>query len=507
MERNLISTIDQGTTGTRFIIFTKDGGAAARGYEEHRQIYPKPGWVEHDPLEIWERTQRIIKDTLEQSRINSEEIAAIGVTNQRETTVIWDRKTGKPCYNAIVWQCTRTREICERLKDKGLEPLIRERTGLNAYTYFSGPKIRWILDNVPSAKEKAERGEVLFGNMDTWIIWNLTGGPDAGAHVTDYTNASRTMLMNLRTLNWDDELLDELEIPLQILPEIRPSSDKATYGSTRKDSVFKAEIPVCGDVGDQQAALIGQTCFEKGEAKNTYGTGCFMLMNTGDDLIPSKHGLLTTCAYGFEQKRCVYALEGSVAVAGAAIQWLRDNMKMIGSASETEEIAKSVAEEGSGGVYFVPAFSGLFAPHWDMYARGCIVGITRYTRREHLVHAALEAICYQTRDVVEAMTEDSQISLAELRVDGGASVNNYLMQLQSDILGVKVVRPTITETTSLGAAYAAGMAVGFWENLDEIRRNWKVDRVFTPSWSEEKREELHRGWTRAVERSRGWVEK
>lgn len=504
---NFIATIDQGTTGTRFMVFRKDGEVVARSYEEHRQFYPKPGWVEHDPLEIWQRTQRIINETLEGSKISSKEIAAVGVTNQRETTVIWDLKTGKPCYNAIVWQCTRTREICEELKEKRLEPLIKEKTGLYAYTYFSGPKIKWILDNVPNVKRKAERGEVVFGNMDTWIIWNLTGGSDGGVHITDYTNASRTMLMNLKTLNWDEELLEELEIPPQMLPEIKPSSDKETYGNTREDGVFKAEIPVCGDVGDQQAALIGQTCFRTGEAKNTYGTGCFMLMNTGEKPIPSRHGLLTTCAYGFEKNRCTYALEGSVAIAGAAIQWLRDNMKIIKSSSETEEIAKSVAEEGSGGIYFVPAFSGLFAPHWDMYARGCIVGITRYTRKEHLVHATLEAICYQTRDVLEAMMEDSGISLTELRVDGGASVNNYLMQLQSDILGVKVVRPTVIETTSLGAAYAAGLAVGFWENLDEIRTNWKVNKVFSPIWSEDRRETLYGGWKRAVERSRGWIER
>jgi len=507
MERNFIATIDQGTTGTRFMVFRKNGEVVARRYEEHRQIYPRPGWVEHDPLEIWQRTRRVIKETLRESRINPREIAAIGVTNQRETTVLWNLKTGRPCCNAIVWQCTRTREICEELKEKGLEPLIKEKTGLYAYTYFSGPKIKWILDNIPGVKEKAERGEIVFGNMDTWIIWNLTGGAEGGVHITDYTNASRTMLMNLETLNWDEELLEELKIPSRMLPEIKPSSDKETYGNTKEDGVFKAEIPVCGDVGDQQAALIGQTCFRRGEAKNTYGTGCFMLMNTGEKPIPSKHGLLTTCAYGFEKDRCTYALEGSVAIAGAAIQWLRDNLKIIRSASETEEIAKSVAEEGSGGIYFVPAFSGLFAPHWDMYARGCIVGITRYTRREHLVHAALEAICYQTRDVLEAMMEDSGISLAELRVDGGASVNNYLMQLQADILGVKVVRPTVTETTSLGAAYAAGLAVGFWEDLEEIRRNWKVERVFTPRWSEERRERLYKGWKRAVERSRGWIEK
>jgi len=506
MERKFIATIDQGTTGTRFAIFTRNGTMAAYKYIEHRQIYPRPGWVEHDPMEIWQQTQRIIKETLETSRIKPGDIAAIGVTNQRETTVVWDPRTGKPYYNAIVWQCTRTRRICQELKEKGLEPLIRNKTGLYIYTYFSGPKIKWILDNIPKVREAAENNRAVFGNMDTWIIWNLTGGSKGGSHITDYTNASRTMLMDISKLRWDEEILEELNIPCQMLPEIRPSSDKETYGNTLKGGVFKAEIPVCGDVGDQQAALIGQTCFEKGEAKNTYGTGCFMLMNTGEEPIMSKHGLITTCAYGFEKDRCIYALEGSVAIAGAVIQWLRDNLKIIKSASETEEIARSVANEGSGGVFFVPAFSGLFAPYWDMYARGCIIGITRYTKREHIVHAALEAICYQTRDVLEAMMEDSGIRIAELKVDGGAAVNNYLMQLQSNILGVKVIRPTVTETTSLGAAYSAGLAIGFWKSLDEIRRNWRIDRVFTPEWSEERRQKMYMGWKRAVERSMGWIE-
>ncbi len=505
MERRFVATVDQGTTGTRFAIFRKDGTIAAFSYKEHRQIYPEPGWVEHDPSEIWQQTQRIIKDALESPKVKPHEIAALGVTNQRETTVVWDPLTGKPFYNAIVWQCTRTRKICEDLKSLGVEPLIREKTGLYISTYFSGPKIRWILDNVPNVRNEAERGRAFFGNMDTWIIWNLTGGPKGGVHITDYTNASRTMLMNLRKLSWDEEITEELDIPSQMLPKIRPSSDKETYGNTPKDGIFGTEIPICGDVGDQQAALIGQSCFGRGEAKNTYGTGCFTLMNTGDTPVVSRLGLISTCAYGFEEGKCTYALEGSVAIAGAAIQWLRDNLKIIRSAPETEEIARSVAEEGSGGVFFVPAFSGLFAPYWDMYARGCIVGITRYTKKEHLVHAALEAICYQTRDVLEAMMEDSGIEITELRVDGGAAVNNYLMQLQADILGVKVVRPTVTETTSLGAAYSAGLAVGFWEDLDEIRRNWKIDKTFTAQWTEERRQRMYKGWKRAVERSRGWV--
>ncbi len=505
MKREFVATIDQGTTGTRFAILRKDGTVAAFSYREHRQIYPRPGWVEHDPLEIWRKTRAVIKEALERSKIESDEICAIGVTNQRETAVVWDRLTGKPYYEAIVWQCTRTEKICQELKDRGLEPLIRERTGLYASTYFSGPKIKWILDNVPNVREQAENGRAVFGNMDTWIIWNLTGGPKRGSHITDYSNASRTMLMDLGKLCWDEEITTELGIPFQMLPEIRPSSDRETYGTTLKDAVFSAEIPVCGDVGDQQAALIGQTCFQRGEAKNTYGTGCFMLMNTGDKPVMSMHGLISTCAYGLEENKCTYALEGSIAIAGAVIQWLRDNLRIIKSASETEEIARSVTEEGSGGVYFVPAFSGLFAPYWDMYARGCMVGITRYTKREHLVHAALEAICYQTRDVLEAMMEDSGIKITELRADGGAAVNNYLMQLQADILGAKVVRPTVTETTSLGAAYSAGLAVGFWKDLDEIRRNWKIDKVFTPEWPDEKRQKMYKDWGRAIERSKRWI--
>jgi len=506
MERKFVATIDQGTTGTRFAVFNSDGTIVAYSYAEHKQIYPQPGWVEHDPMEIWRNTQRVIKETMKSSGIKPDEIAAIGVTNQRETTVVWDPQTGKPYCNAIVWQCTRTRKICEELKTEGLEPLIRSRTGLYISTYFSGPKIKWILDTLPNVREAAEKNRAIFGNMDTWIIWNLTGGPKGGSHITDYTNASRTMLMDLNKLRWDEEILAELDIPFQMLPEIHPSSDKETYGNTSRDGVFEAEIPVCGDVGDQQAALIGQTCFEKGDVKNTYGTGCFMLMNTGKEPVMSKHGLITTCAYSFEKERCSYALEGSIAIAGAAIQWLRDNLKIIKSASETEEIARAIAKEGSGGAYFVPAFSGLFAPYWDMSARGCIVGITRYTRKEHIIHAALEAICYQTRDVLEAMMEDSGIRIDELRADGGASVNNYLMQLQSDILGVKVIRPIVTETTALGAAYSAGLAIGFWESLDEIRRNWKVDRVFRPEWSEEKRQRMYTGWKRAVERSMRWAE-
>jgi len=506
MDQGFVAAIDQGTTGTRFAIFNKDASVIAYKYMEHRQICPRPGWVEHDPVEIWHKTKRAINDACRISRIEPSEIAAIGITNQRETTVVWDILTGKPYYNAIVWQCTRTSKICDELKTKGLESEIRNTTGLYISTYFSGPKIKWILDNVPNVREAAEKNTAVFGNMDTWILWNLTGGPKGGSHTTDYTNASRTMLMDLRSLQWDEEILEELNIPPQMLPEIHPSSDKETYGYTSKDGVFGTEIPVCGDVGDQQAALIGQTCFEIGETKNTYGTGCFMLMNTGQEPIISKHGLITTCAYSFEKGKPIYALEGSVAIAGAAIQWLRDNLEIIKSAPETEEIAMLLAEEGSAGLFFVPAFSGLFAPYWDMNARGCIIGITRYTKREHLVHATLEAICYQTRDVLEAMMEDSGMRISSLKVDGGAVVNNYLMQLQSDILGLDVIRPIMTETTSLGAAYSAGLAVGFWEDLDEIKQKWKTGRVFSPKWPEERRKRSYAGWRRAVERSMGWVE-
>jgi glycerol kinase len=461
--------------------------------------------VEHDPIEIWRRTQKIIGKTLQKSKIKTKEIAALGVTNQRETTVVWDPKTGVPFYNAIVWQCIRTKEICEDLMRKGLEPFIVEKTGLRPYSYFSGPKIKWILENVQGLKKKAKDGRAIFGTIDTWLIWNLTGGVNGGVHITDFSNASRTMLMDLRNLEWDSELVYELKIPSQMLPKIEPSSKKDAYGFTCKAGIFKEEIPVCGDIGDQQAALVGQSCFKEGESKNTYGTGCFMLMNTGRTLVKSKHGLLTTCAYGFEKKNCVYALEGSVAIGGAVIQWLRDNMRMINYASETEAIAKSISKEGSSGVYFVPAFSGLFTPYWDMKARGCIVGITRHTNREHFIHAALEAICFQTKDVLTAMSKDFNMNLKELKVDGGASVNNYLMQLQSDILGIRVLRSAFTETTSLGSAYVAGLAVGFWENIEEIRKNWEKDTIFSPTWSIKKRNKLYKGWRRAVKRSLQWI--
>jgi len=506
VEKKYCATIDQGTTGTRCMIFDHESNVIAWKYLEHEQIYPKPGWVEHNPMEIIERMNAVIKMALEEAKINPEEIAAIGVTNQRETTILWDPKTGKPYYNAIVWQCTRTRDICEQLRKENYEEtLIHPHTGLYSFTYFSGPKIKWIFDNVPEVREKAEKGEVLFGTIDTWCIWWLTGGPKGGAHVTDYTNASRTMLMNIEKLEWDPEILELLKIPEEILPEIRPSSDKDIYGYTPEDGPFGAEIPVCGDLGDQQGALVGQTCFKEGEAKNTYGTGCFMLYNIGKTPTLSKHGLLTTSAYGIEKGKSIYALEGSIAITGAAIQWLRDNLKIIKSAPETEEIAKSVSDVGSGGIYFLPAFSGLFAPYWDLDARGVIVGLTRFIRKEHLVHATLESICWQTKDVFEAMYADSGVRLEALKVDGGAVPNNYLMQLQADILGAKVIRPVVTETTALGATYMAGLAVGFWESLGELVKLWKVDRVFEPKWSEEKREKLYKGWKVAVEKAKGWL--
>ena len=505
MAKKYAAAVDQGTTGTRFMIFDKAGQPVSAVYEEHEQIYPQPGWVEHDPMEIWDKTQQVIKAAMEKGGVVAEEIAGIGVTNQRETTIVWDPKTGKPYYNAIVWQCTRTRDICQQLIDDGFEPYVKESTGLVSATYFSGPKIKWILDNVEGVRAAAEKGEALFGNIDTWEIWWLTGGPDGGAHVTDYSNGSRTMLMDLKTLDWDQKILDYLGIPRQMLPAVRPSSDKKIWGLTPKSGPVGGEVPVCGDLGDQQGALVGQTSFSVGEAKNTYGTGCFMLLNTGDKIVPSPSGLLTTVAYGVEEGKATYALEGSIAITGAAIQWLRDNLKIIENAAETEPIAKEVGD--AGGIYFVPAFSGLFAPYWDMYARGVIVGLTRYVRKEHLVHATLECICYQTKDVLEAMKKDSGVELAALKVDGGAVKNNYLMQLQSDILGVDVVRPTVEETTTLGSAYMAGLATGLWENLEDLRANWGIDRVFKPQWTDEQRAEGYKGWGKAIARTRDWVEK
>jgi len=497
-----VAAIDQGTTGTRCIIFDKKSSIIASAYQEHEQIYPSPGWVEHDPLEIWEKTKKVVHQALSSKHIAPEAIAGIGVTNQRETVVAWDRKKGIPLHNAIVWQCTRSVDICERMEKDGLGPNVSNKTGLLIATYFSGPKIKWLLDTIPGLKERGRRGEVLVGNMDTWLIWNLTGGPQDGVHVTDYTNASRTMLMNLETLDWDDDLLAYFGIPRGMLPQIRQSSDERFYGKTTPDGPFQTQIPVCGDLGDQQAALFGQTCFSPGEGKNTYGTGNFLLLNTGPKIVRSKSGLLSTVGYGLEEGKVNYALEGSIAVTGAAIQWLRDNLCLINDAAETEKIALSV--EDSGGVYFVPAFSGLFAPYWDMYARGAILGLTRYVKKAHIVRAALEAIAFQTKDVLEAMIQDFGNSIEMLKVDGGAIDNDFLMQFQADLLGIPIIKPHVKEITSLGAAYAAGLATGFWESPDELRKNWRAEKTYKPKWNSKERDEHYRNWKKAVEKAMGW---
>lgn len=493
-----IGAIDQGTTSTRFMIFDHAGGVVGLHQLEHRQLYPQPGWVEHDPLEVWARTREVIDVALAQAGLTPADLAAIGVTNQRETALVWNPKTGKPYYNAIVWQDTRTDKICSELALDGGQDRFRPQTGLPLATYFSGPKIRWILDNVPGVREAAARGEAVFGNMDTWVIWNLTGGPNGGAHITDVTNASRTLLMNLATLDWDDQILRDLGIPRAMLPAIRPSSDGEFYGYAL------GKVPVCGDLGDQQAALVGQTCFGVGEAKNTYGTGCFMLLNTGGQAVPSRHGLLTTVAYKLGNEPAAYALEGSIAITGALVQWLRDNLDFFDFSKHVEDYARSVPD--SGGIYFVPAFSGLFAPYWQSDARGVIVGLTRFINKGHICRAALEATAYQTREVLDAMEQDSGVKLTSLKADGGMVHNNTLMQFQADILGVPVVRPVVAETTALGAAYAAGLAVGYWRGLDDLRRNWQVDRTWEPAMALETRAKLYRGWKRAVERAMHWLE-
>lgn len=497
-----IAAIDQGTTSTRSIIFDHKGLIQAVAQEEHTQIYPQPGWVEHDPLEIWQRTQQVIRGVLE--GFSPKDVAAVGITNQRETTVVWDKRTGRPYYNAIVWQDTRTKSICDELSSNGGQDRFRPRVGLPLATYFSGPKIKWILDNVSGVRQAAESGKAIFGNIDTWIIWWLTGGPDGGSHVTDVSNASRTMLMNLTSLDWDIEILDELKIPPAMLPRIVPSSDPQTWGQTRHSGPFGDHIPVCGDLGDQQAALVGQTCFTEGEAKNTYGTGCFMLLNTGVQLIPSKSGLLTTLGYKFGIQPAVYALEGSIAITGALVQWLRDNLGLIEKSSDIEKLAQSV--EDNGGIYFVPAFSGLFAPYWRSDARGVIVGLTRYINKGHLARAALEATAYQTREVLDAMEKDSGVALKSLKADGGMVHNDLLMQFQADVLGVPVIRPQVAETTALGAAYAAGLAVGFWDNLDDLKANWQIDKTWVPKMAPHNRQQLYSQWKKAVERTFDWVE-
>ena len=493
------AAVDQGTTSTRFMIFDHAGKVVAVDQKEHEQIYPKPGWVEHDPLEIWQRTQEVIDGCLKKSGVDPKDIAAVGITNQRETTVVWDRATGKPVYNAIVWQDTRTDAICNELAKDGGQDRFRTKVGLPLATYFSGPKVKWILDNVPGVKEKAEKGEVLFGNIDTWVIWNLTGGPNGGVHVTDVSNASRTMLMNLETLDWDPDMLKFMGIPKAMLPRVRASSE--VYG---KAVGSLNGIPVAGDLGDQQAALFGQTCFSAGEAKNTYGTGCFMLLNTGTKPVQSKNGLLTTLGYKIGNEPAVYCLEGSIAITGALVQWLRDNLKMFDFSKHIEDYAKTVPD--SGGIYFVPAFSGLFAPYWKSDARGAIVGLTRFITQNHIARAALEATAYQTREVLDAMNADSGVPLTALKVDGGMVYNELLMQFQADILGVPVIRPTVAETTALGAAYAAGLAVGFWAKVEDLRANWGKDHEWDPKMDAGERDKLYKGWKKAVTRTFDWVE-
>jgi glycerol kinase len=497
-----IGALDQGTTSTRFMVFDEAGAEVTRRQIEHAQIMPKPGWVEHDPVEIAARTNEVITGALRTANLGGSDLAAIGVTNQRETTVVWNPKTGRPYYNAIVWQDTRTDRRVQALEPQ--RQLLCERTGLPPATYFSATKLQWILENVEGVRAAAERGDAVFGNIDTWVIWNLTGGADGGVHVTDVTNASRTLLMNLHTLEWDDELLALFGIPRRMLPQIRSSSEQQTYGVTRRNGPVGAVVPVCGDLGDQQAAMVGQACFGIGEAKNTYGTGNFMLLNTGRTPVPSTNGLLTTVCYKRSDAPPIYALEGSVAVTGSAVQWLRDQLGIITTAADVEALANTV--EDNGGAYFVPAFSGLFAPYWRSDARGAIVGLSRFNTKGHLARATLEAICFQTRAVLDAMTIDSGVKLAVLKVDGGATVNNTLMQLQADVLGVPVVRPVVAETTALGAAYAAGLAVGFWKDLETLRRNWRADRQWEPAWSLDRRETSYRGWQKAVERTLNWID-
>ncbi|PKO04497.1 MAG: glycerol kinase [Chloroflexi bacterium HGW-Chloroflexi-3] len=495
-----IAAIDQGTTSTRFIIFDLSGKIIASEQKEHQQIYPQPGWVEHDPLEIWQNTQEVITNTLQRSGIRTKEIAAVGITNQRETAVLWEKSTGKSVHPTIVWQDTRTDKICSQLAQDGGQDRFRAKTGLPLATYFSGPKVKWVLDNFPEIRERAENGEILFGNVDTWLIWNLTGGPDHGLHITDVTNASRTLCMNLETLDWDPEILQIMGIPRVMLPQIRSSSE--IFGQINLGQL--SGVPIAGILGDQQAALFGQTCFDVGEAKNTYGTGCFMLLNTGTKIVQSDNGLLTTVGYKIGDAPAIYALEGSIAITGALVQWLRDNLNIIQNSTEVEPLAKTV--EDSGGIYFVPAFSGLYAPYWRSDARGVIVGLTRYINKAHLARAVLEATAYQTREVLDAMNKDSGVNLKALKVDGGMVFNNTLMQFQADILGVPVIRPTVAETTALGAAYAAGLAVGVWEQIDDLRANWGMDAIWRPQMNVEQREKIYAGWKKAVTRTFDWVE-
>lgn len=499
-----VGAVDQGTTSTRFMIFDHAGEEVARHQLEHEQILPRAGWVEHDPIEIWERTSSVIQQAMNKADVTAADLAAIGITNQRETTVVWNPKTGRAWYNAIVWQDTRTDRIASKLERDGHGEVIRRKAGLPPATYFAGGKIQWILENVEGVREAAERGEAIFGTTDSWIIWNLTGGTDGGVHVTDVTNASRTMLMDLETCQWDDELIALFDIPRAMLPEIRSSSEPQGYGTTLTKGPVRGEVPLTGILGDQQAATVGQVCFEPGEAKNTYGTGNFMLLNTGTELVRSEAGLLTTVCYKFGDEPTVYALEGSIAVTGSAVQWLRDQLGIISGASQSESLARQV--EDNGGVYFVPAFSGLFAPYWRSDARGAIVGLSRYNTNAHLARATLEAICYQSKDVADAMYSDSGVKLEVLKVDGGVTANELCMQIQADVLGVEVSRPVLAETTCLGAAYAAGLAVGFWASTDELRSNWNEGRRWSPQWDDAQREAGYTGWKKAVERTLGWVD-
>ncbi|MCW2697440.1 MAG: glycerol kinase [Modestobacter sp.] len=498
----VVAAIDQGTTSTRCMLVDAAGSVVAVGQKEHRQLFPRAGWVEHDPLEIWANTREVVGQALARGNVGTADVVAVGITNQRETTVVWDRRTGEPVHDAIVWQDTRTGDICAELGALGGgADRYKDAVGLPLATYFAGPKVRWILDNVDGARERAERGELLMGTVDSWLIWNMTGGPDGGRHLTDVTNASRTMLMDYRTLAWDPAIAEEMGIPVAMLPEIRSNSEE--YGRGRRAG-FLAGVPIAGSLGDQQAATFGQVCFERGMAKNTYGTGNFMLLNTGEDAVPSAHGLLTTLCYQLGDARPVYALEGSIAVTGSLVQWLRDNLGLISSAAEIEDLARSVDDKG--GAYFVPAFSGLFAPHWRADARGAVVGLTRFVTKGHLARAVLEATAFQTREVLDAMDADSGVDLTELRVDGGMVGNELLMQFQADLLDVPVIRPRIAETTALGAAYAAGLAVGFWSGLDELTALWAEDRRWEPQMPAEERERTYRNWRKAVTKSLDWVD-
>jgi glycerol kinase len=499
-----VGAVDQGTTSTRFMIFDHGGNEVTRHQLEHQQVMPQAGWVEHNPVEIWERTSAVIQTALGKAKLDASDLCALGITNQRETTVVWNRLTGRPYYNAIVWQDTRTDRIASRLERDGHGDTIRRKAGLPPAPYFSGGKIQWILENVDGVREAAEAGDAIFGNTDSWLIWHLTGGTDGGEHVTDVTNASRTMLMDLETLSWDDELLAIFDIPRRMLPEIRPSSSPEPYGVTRRSGPLGGEVPLTGILGDQQAATVGQVCFAPGEAKNTYGTGNFMLLNTGTELVRSDSGLLTTVCYQLGEDAPVYALEGSIAVTGSAVQWLRDQLGIISGAAQSEALARQV--DDNGGVYFVPAFSGLFAPYWRSDARGAIVGLSRYNTNAHLARATLEAICYQSRDVAEAMAKDSGVEIEVLKVDGGVTANSLCMQIQADVLGVEVSRPVVAETTALGAAYAAGLAVGFWDTTEELRANWNEDQRWSPQWDDEQRAEGYGQWKKAVERTLDWVD-